>query len=244
MLYSRVFMLEIPLDSAPHAWLRRTALPVLVSLAAATAAAALPGAAPGRTERTVELHVGIPGLVVLGDPQRQVLERLPGAEVTPFAGQEDAATVKAPAAGLSLMTVGPPAEGLKVASLGINLVGRYEGVGEAGVRTSRGIGKGSTVNDLLEAYGPPAGISADREAARRLRGRSEEESARIPRHYQYRREDGAVTTSFVVQDNMVVRILINEIEPLRRHILKVSPPEPPAPPAPAPPADPTPPIEG
>ncbi|MGH9797607.1 MAG: hypothetical protein ACRD5D_05560, partial [Candidatus Polarisedimenticolia bacterium] len=164
----------------------------------------------------------------------------------PFAGQDDAVTVKAPDAGLSLMTVGSPAEGLKVASLGINLVGRYEGVGEAGVRTSRGIGKGSTVNDLLEAYGPPVSVRADREAARRLRGRPEEDSARIPRHYQYRREDGVVTTSFVVEDNLVVRILINEIEPLRRHILKLPPAEAPAPPPPAPAtsADPTPPLEG
>jgi len=47
---------------------------------------------------------------------------------------------------------------LKIASVGFNVDGVHNGVSEGNFRTGKGIGKGSTVNDVLEAYGQPVEI--------------------------------------------------------------------------------------
>src|SRR5262247_1084866 len=110
-----------------------------------------PAPAPGEDRgRTVELHAGLPGMAFIGQPLEDLLKRFPAADVQPFAGQDDAVTVKMPAAGISCIAVGAP-DKLKVASVGFNLDGTYEGIGEGDFRTAKGIGKGSTVNDLIEA---------------------------------------------------------------------------------------------
>jgi hypothetical protein len=187
---------------------------------AALVVAAVALVAAAGAPRTIEIHVGVPGFLTLGLPHQEVLDRFPGALVEPFAGQDDAVTVKVPRAGVSWMVVGASPADLKVASIGFNLDGEYQGVSEGQFRTDRGLKKGSTVNDLLEAYGRPADIAMDRAARRALRGRAAPDDESIPRLYQYRSEDGAVTTSFVVQHHRVVRVLINAIEPLEKHILK------------------------
>src|SRR2546422_7394017 len=60
------------------------------------------------------------------------------------------------------MTLFRSPKDLKLASVGFNLDGVHEGMTEGRFRTSKGIGKGSTVNDLLEAYGEPAEILAEK----------------------------------------------------------------------------------
>lgn len=202
--------------------MRRSGLSIaLLAGAALCAGLGRPAAAPpAATPRTIEMHVGVPGWAALGVPHKELIDRFPGAEVTAFSGQDDALTVKIPGAGISCMVVGATPGELKVASLGFNLDGEYEGIPEGSFRTDRGVGKGSTVNDLLEAYGQPAEVVADRAARRSQRRQPDFDEAALPQLYQYRSADGAVTTSFVVQRHRVVRVVINALEPLKQHLLR------------------------
>jgi hypothetical protein len=186
---------------------------------------------------TVQLHVGIPGRAFIRQGREDLLKEFPGAVVTPFGKGRVSFTVRLPEAGLSFVLAGEPADGVRVVSAGFNLDGVYEGMREGPYRTAEGIGKGSTVNDLLGAYGQPADI-VDPSAGR---GRRKAAPAPgDPRLYQYPSEDGAVTTSFVIQADMVVRIVINDLEPLNRHVLKRTPPAAPLPAPATPPQAPAP----
>ena len=216
--------------------LRVTGLACLI-LATSPIAAGTPGPAAPADATILRLHVGIPGRAFIGQGREELLKQFPGAQVTPFGKDHQAFTVRLPDAGLSFVLAGPPPEGPRVASAGFNLDGVYEGMREGLYRTAEGIGKGSTVNDLLAAYGQPADIVDP--SAGRGRGRSAPAPPGAPKLYQYPREDGAVTTSFVIQSDMVVRIVINDLEPLNRHILRRQSPEAP-PPAGATPPDPAP----
>lgn len=194
---------------------------LFLPVAAATDPPAPPAGATKDEAKTVELHAGIPGVAYIGQPLADLLQRFPGAEVAPFAGQEDAVIVKMPEAGISCIAVGAP-DSLLVASVGFNLEGTYEGMGEGGFRTSKGIGKGSTVNDLLGAYGPPADVVAERSrgAARRADPKNDPS---LPQKYQYASESGTVRTYFSVENYRVTRIVVNDLAPLDRHIVKGSP---------------------
>jgi hypothetical protein len=172
----------------------------------------------------IEIHVGIPGVAFIGQPHKELLKKFPGAQVTPFAGQQDALTVKVPEAGISCMVLGH-ADGLKVASVGFVLDGPYEGVSEGNYRTTRGVGKGSTVNDLLEAYGLPAEVLGERGDRSRGRQQARPEDPAAPKLYQYRNAEGTVTTSFVVQRDLVVRVVVHDLAPIDRHVLRRRPAE-------------------
>jgi hypothetical protein len=198
------------------------ALSVVAAAAPAADAGATPAPAAGAAEdapRIILDHVGIEQVAFLGQPHADLLARFPDAQVMPFAGQKDAYTVKIPAAGISCMVVGDTPEALKVASAGFLIEGPYEGIAPGRFRTARGIGNGSTVNDLIEAYGPPQEIVKDR--AHRT---AEADDPAVPALYQYPNADGSVTMSFVVQQYRVVRIALHQIEPINRHILKKRPP--------------------
>ncbi|MBI1951525.1 MAG: hypothetical protein HYS34_09215 [Acidobacteria bacterium] len=171
--------------------------------------------------KTIELHAGIPGVAYIGQPLADVLKKFPDAEVAPFAGQEDATTVKVPAAGISCIVVGAP-DHMKVASVGFNLEGTYEGIGEGGFRTREGIGKGSTVNDLLGAYGPPAEQVTERPRGTAPRADAKNDPS-LPQKYQYASDGGAVRTYFSVENYRVTRIVINDLAPLEQHIVKGRP---------------------
>ncbi|HEV8701177.1 MAG TPA: hypothetical protein VGV60_07900 [Candidatus Polarisedimenticolia bacterium] len=181
-----------------------------------------PAAAPGADETlTVELHSGIPGMAFIGQSLDDLLKKFPGADVTAFAGQDDAVTVKVPAVGISCIAVGAP-DSLKVASVGFNLEGAYEGMSEGHFRTGKGIGKGSTVNDLLEAYGPPIDLMSARPRGVAPRADANVDPS-VPRKYQYVNESGSVRTYFSVENYRVTRIVVNELAPLERHLLKGRP---------------------
>jgi hypothetical protein len=199
------------------------------------------GQRDGDPSRIIRLHVGIPDRVFIGQQRDLLLRSFPDAETVPFAGQSDAFTVRAKTAGLSCVLAGATPDELRVASIGFNLDGTYEGIAEGVWRTAEGIAKGSTVNDLLGTYGQPSEI-VDK-GARRRAGTSPDPN--LPKLYQYRNEDRTITTSFVVQQNRVVRIVLNHLEPLERHLLRRSPtapapgpggtaPDPGPPPAPSP----------
>lgn len=172
--------------------------------------------------QTVELHAGIPGVVFIGQSLEDLLKRFPAADVTAFAGQDDAVTVKLPDAGISCIAVGAP-DSLKVASVGFNLDGTYEGIGEGNYRTGKGIGKGSTVNDLLEAYGPPVDVVAPRPKGAPPPRPGAKVDPSMPQKYQYENESGAIRTYFLVENYRVTRIVVNELKSLEEHLIKGRP---------------------
>jgi hypothetical protein len=179
------------------------------------------------------MHAGIPGVAYVGQPLKDLVARFPQARVTPFARQDDAVTVQVAGLGISCVAIGATPGELKVASAGFNLEGSYEGVSECGCRTREGIGKGSTVNDLLEAYGQPREILGQRRANPLLKRRPEPEDPHAPLRYQYASPDGTRTTSFVVQDARVLRVVVYDLAPIDRHILRRDPaPGDPSPPPP------------
>ncbi len=168
--------------------------------------------------RRIELHVGIPGFVYIGQSVTDLVKKFPRASVVPFAGQDDAAMVNIADAGISCIAVGAPKD-LKLASVGFNLDGVHEGMTEGRFRTSKGIGKGSTVNDLLEAYGEPGEILAEKPRGALKRKVNLEDPA-VPKMYQYASEDGSVKTFFLVEGHQVKRVVVNHLAPLDEHIVK------------------------
>lgn len=218
------------------------ALAFLLAGAAAPAEPATKGPVAGGPT-IIQLHVGVPGRAFIGQTRAALLQSFPAAMETPFARQQDAISFQAREAGIACVLAGTSPADFRVASVGFNLEGSYEGVGEGEWRTEAGIGKGSTVNDLLATYGKPGRV-VDQGA----RGRSGSPPAPdAPMLYQYYNAEGTVSTSFVVQFNRVVRIVVNHLDPLDRHLIRRSPTEPaPAPPGsdPAPdPASPQPPPD-
>ena len=208
-------------DGRRNLW--RARLGAVALLFAAVRGTTLAEAAKGGPEapRGIELHVGARDTAYLGQPLTDLLKKFPGAKVVPFAEQTDVVTIKVAEAGLSCIAVGST-DDLKIASVGFNFDGVYEGVAEGRFRTSKGIGKGSTVNDLLEAYGQPAEILGARTPGT-LKTRPAPDDPAAAQMYQYKSEDGAVTTYFLVQGNLVRRLVVNELKPLQDHVVKGRP---------------------
>ncbi len=201
---------------------------VLISLLTASLSALVAADRPGREgsglveTQTIEIHVGIRGLAYIGQPLTDLIKKLPGAQVNPFSGQDDAVTVNIADAGISCIAVGSPGD-LRIASVGFNLDGVFEGIKETKYRTSKGIGKGSTVNDLLEAYGQPVEVLGEQQPRDSLHRTVPLESPAVPKMYQYKNEDGAIKTFFLVQDHLVKRVVVNELAPLDQHVIKGRP---------------------
>lgn len=170
--------------------------------------------------RLIDVHIGIPGYVYLGQPLQELTARFPKATVTPFAGQQDAQVVAVPDEGLSCYVVGPNPEALRVASIGFNFDQTYMGAKEGAFRTREGVGKGSTINDLLGTYGRPAEITGERTTNPTLRRGAQKDDPGAPKKYHYASADGATKTYFVVQYDRVLRVVVNDLAPLERHLLK------------------------
>jgi len=163
------------------------------------------------------MHVGIPGVAYLGQPVKELLAKFPGAKTLPFAKQQDVVIVSIPDQGISCYAVEAGPDSFKVASVGFNLDAAYQGVQEGNYRTREGIGKGSTVNDILGVYGQPETIAGDRGTAQGLRDASKK--------YTYKSPDGKVKTYLVIEGYRVVRLVVNDLEPLNEHVLKTPPPK-------------------
>jgi hypothetical protein len=170
-------------------------------------------------QRSIEMHLGVPGLAYLGQPLEEFEKRFPSARRTPFAGQENVLVVRVLEAGISCYVVGETPGQFSVASVGFNFEEIDEGVGESGLRTIEGIGKGSTVNDVLGTYG-----LAEITGARRSNSTSQRQPAQTdpnaPMKYLYPREDGKVTTYFLARGARVVRVVINDVPLLDRSVMK------------------------
>ena len=201
---------------------RRPAIAILL-VCAVPAGARAGGDVPkqARSAGTIELHIGVPGLAYIGQPLQEFRKKFPKAQVTPFSGQADAVTVTAQEAGISCIAVGHPGD-LKLASVGFNLDGSYEGMAEGGYRTSQGIGKGSTVNDVLGAYGKPVDILGERPRGPERRPRPGADPP-TRQKYQYANPDDTVRTYFLVDQSRVTQVVINDLRPLQEHILKAPP---------------------
>ena len=200
----------------------RSAIAVL--LAFAIPAGSRAGGDAPKQERpagTIELHIGVPGLAYIGQPLQDFLKKFSKAEVTPFSGQDDAVTVKVKEAGISCIAVGHPGE-LKLASVGFNLDGAYEGMAESDYRTGQGIGKGSTVNDLLGVYGKPVDILGERPRSALRRPRPGGDPPARQKYY-YASADGTVRTYFLVDTSRVTQVVVNDLRPLDEHIVKAPP---------------------
>ncbi len=172
---------------------------------------------------TIEMHRGIPGVAFIGQTLQELRAKFPTAQVAPFAGQSDVASVRIPEAGISCQVGGQPPGDYRVMSVGFNLAGSYESFAEGNFRTDKGIARGSTVNDLLGAYGRPSRIKA-----RRPPGQEQQLPVPVdpePSHYVYDNADGSVATDFVVEGTVVARVVINDLAPLRKFLLKGRPEE-------------------
>jgi hypothetical protein len=179
-----------------------------------------PKAAPSKA---IEIHVGIPGRAYLGQPMKALLAEFPKAKVSAFAEQSDAFVVQVPEAGISSYVVGESPDGLMVASIGFNFDTTYLGVNEGEFRSGKGIGRGSTVNDLLEAYGQPTRITGERPQGSPPGRPPQSDDPKLTKKYLYASPDGSVTTYFIVQDYLVRRMVVNLVTPLDRHIFKHRP---------------------
>src|SRR5437867_2375415 len=89
-------------------------------------------------------------------------------------------------------------------------------------RTSQGIGKGSTVNDVLGAYGKPVDILGERPRGPERRPRPGADPP-TRQKYQYANPDDTVRTYFLVDQSRVTQVVINDLRPLQEHILKAPP---------------------
>ena len=169
---------------------------------------------------TIEMHVGIPGLVYIGQSLADLKSRFSEIERTPFAGDEKVSIVRIMDWGLSCLVAGDSQDSMQVISVGFNFEGTYEGVGESGYRTIEGIGKGSTVNDLLGTYGRAEITGEGPKNSLRLRRPSVPPDPSEPKKYLFASDDGSVKTYFQSEGALVVRMVINHLALIDRYILK------------------------
>lgn len=200
----------------------------LYGLARPAPAPAAGEAKPGAAQQAViQMQVGIPGAVWLGETLAELLARYPDARQAPFANQPQVLRLSIPSEGISALAMGETPAAMTIESIGFNFAEAYEGVPASTRRTVEGIGAGSNVNELLEIYGKPAesGPEDRRSPLMPAPPGAVAPSGRV-RHV-YRSADGTVTTYFVVEGSRVLRMAMNRPATIGRFILK--------PPAAAPP---------
>ena len=181
----------------------------------AAPAAPKPEAPKAQAKDVIALHKGVPGEVYLGQPLADFLAHFPGAKSEPFAKQIDVVRVQVPAQGISVLAMGETPAKMTVESIGFNFADAYEGVTAGKRRTVEGIGSGSSVNKLLEAYGKPAQTTTEKRPA----GSTQPERVR----HLYRSADGTVTSYFVIEGSRVLRLAMNRGASLERFLLQRGP---------------------
>lgn len=196
----------------------------LFLLALAVAASPEGGSPSGRPvavasapTNVIRMHVGVPGLVYLGQPLSEFLGKFPAAQSTPVVGQIEVVRLQVAAEGISCLAMGKTPATMTLGSIGFNFGAPYEGVSPGKRRTVEGIGSGSTVNDLLGTYGRPAESSDNRTKGTPSLRRQPAEDPAAPVQHLYRSGDGSVTTYFVVVGHEVMRMAIGRPEMIEKH---------------------------
>jgi len=195
-----------------------------------------PKTAPVARSAPIVVHEGVPGVVFLGQPLAAFIAAFPSAATSPFAGQADVVRLQVAGEGISALAMGLTPASMTIESIGFNFAGLYEGVEATGRRTADGIGAGSTVNELLGAYGRPAETAPEgRRGALAPQPAAPDRNA--PVRYLYRSADATIATYFVVEGSRVMRMAMSRPASVERWILKRAEPAQPAPgsaPAPGP----------
>jgi hypothetical protein len=199
----------------------------ILAMFLALAMAAPSGAAaphPAKADETITMHAGVPGKAYLGQPLAEFLARFPGAKSLPFAKQNDVVRLQVASEGISALAMGATPASMTIESIGFNFEGTYEGIAAGKRRTTEGIGPGSTVNDMLGTYGKPAETASEKQHGNltppQARGGAAAAPAPAdPTRYIYHSADGGTVTYFVVKDTMVVRMVINRLESIKKHLM-------------------------
>ena len=203
-----------------HATLRTAVLTGVLALPLAAGAAEAPTTAKpgsGASRDVIQMHVGIPGVVWLGESMTELLTRFPDVKRLPFANQPQVVRLQITSEGISALAMGDSPTTMTIESIGFNFAEQYEGVAAGARRTVEGIGAGSNVNELLETYGKPA-ESGPEDRRGMLSPAAPGGSGRV-RHL-YRNADGSVSTYFVVDGSRVLRMAMNRPAAIERYILK------------------------
>lgn len=191
----------------------------LLAVLAAPAAAGAPAATPPPADAAIVVHSGVPGVVYLGQPLSEFIARFPGAASTPFAGQNEVVRLQVAKEGLSALAMGTTPASMTIESIGFNFGGEYEGVKATRRRTAEGIGSGSTVNDLLGAYGRPAETAPEgRRGTPAPQAPAPDRKA--PVRYLYRSADATIATYFVVEGSLVTRMAMSRPASVERWLMK------------------------
>lgn len=194
------------------------ALPVAAGAAGAPSQAK-PGSAA--SQDVIQMHIGVPGTVWLGESMAEFLSRYPDAKRLPFANQPQVVRLQIPSEGISALAMGDSPASMTIESIGFNFAETYEGVAAGKRRTVEGIGAGSNVNELLETYGRPA-ESGPEERRGTLApvppGGGAQGSGRT-RHL-YRNADASVATYFIVEGSRVLRMAMSRPAAIERYLLK------------------------
>ncbi|HYV17609.1 MAG TPA: hypothetical protein VFC25_01110 [Verrucomicrobiae bacterium] len=207
------------------------AVPAPAAAVPDTKAAPEPGPATDASKDVIQMHVGIPGTIFLGQPLTDVLAHFPGVKKVPFANQPQVVQLQIPEQGISALAMGETPASMTVESIGFNFAETYEGVSPGANRTVEGIGTGSNVNELLEAYGKPAesGPEAHRAAVAPVTPAPGKTEAPERIRHLYRSEDGQVATYFIVEGSRVLRMAMSRPASVQRYVVR--PPAGGAPPA-------------
>lgn len=201
--------------------------PILLALSMALVAEAGQAAAPkaegSAPTAVIQMHVGVPGLVYIGQPIVEFLARFPSAASTPIPGQPQIVKLQVRDEGISCLAMGETPAKMTIESIGFNFGAPFEGVLAGRRRTVEGIGSGSTVNDLLGSYGRPVETSAEGPQGWGSRRKSREDDPNAAMRHHYQNADGTVTTYFVVQGHEVVRMAIAHPAEMQKYIAKRPP---------------------
>jgi hypothetical protein len=113
---------------------------------------------------------------------------------------------------------------MTIESIGFNFEGTYEGIAAGKRRTAEGIGPGSTINDMLGTYGKPAETASEKRHGNLAPKPGAGDAAPTPdpadpTRFIYHSADGGTVTYFVVKDAMVVRMVMNRLESIKKYLM-------------------------
>jgi hypothetical protein len=179
-----------------------------------------PAAAGPDLANVIQMHLGVPGLVYVGQPLAEFLAKFPTAMSDPVPGQPEIVKMQVQAEGISCLAMGKTPASMIIESIGFNFGAPYEGVQKGRRRTVEGVGSGSTINDLLGSYGRPSETSTEGPQGWPTRRKSRTDDPNAPVRHHYQSADGTVTTYFVVEGHEVVRMAISRPAEMEKHLSK------------------------